>query len=204
MDEKVHVFEKTLSTYQERLMAMPWDRLKSSRFFNVSGKNLSMPFFNDIFHVSEKGILCQEGTLTSFDVSVVIYNYLLMFQDDMEEGKTWVAYRDIKDSGPLSVYFADNVENKIAGAFSKKSTTIINACLAMGGYKPSSNLSYDVVMAFDALPSVRLLLLFNREDEDFPASCKVLFSQGVDQYLDPESLAILAAIFASRLCSVYP
>lgn len=204
MDEKVHVFERTLRTYQERLISMSWDRLKSSRFFNVSGKSLSMPFFHEIFYVSEKGILSQEGIRASFDVSVVIYNYLLMFQDGMKEVKDWVSFRDIKDSGPLSVYFADNVENKIAGAFSKKSTTIMSACLAMGGYKPSIHLSYDVVMAFDALPSVRLLLLFNQEDEDFPASCKVLFSQGVDQYLDPESLAILAAIFASKLCSLYP
>ena len=202
MDEKVHVFKKTLSTYQDRLMAMPWDRLKSSRFFNVSGKSLSIPFFNGIFHVSEKGILSQEGPHASFDVSVVIYNYLLMFQDDMKEVKDWISYRDIKDSGPLSVYFSDNVENKIAGVFAKKGTTIMNACLAMGGYKPSCDLSYDVVMAFDALPSVHLLLLFNHEDEDFPASSKVLFSQGVDQYLDPESLAILAAIFVSKLCKL--
>lgn len=39
-----------------------------------------MPFFNEIFHVSEKGILSQEEPHASFDVSVVIYNYLLMFQ----------------------------------------------------------------------------------------------------------------------------
>jgi hypothetical protein len=202
MDEKAHVFEKTLKTYQERLMAIPWDRLKASRFFNVSGKSLTMPFFNELFHVSEKGIVSQEGSHASFEVSVVIYNYLLMFQDDMEEVQDWVSYRDIKDSGPLSVYFADNVENKIAGAFTEKGSTIMNACLAMGGYKPSCDLSYDVVMAFDALPSLRILLLFNQKDDDFPAICKVLFSQRADHYLDPESLAILAAIFASRLCSL--
>lgn len=199
MVEKVHVFEKTLNSYQEKLMVMDWSRLESSRFFNVTDKSLSLPFFNEVFHVSEEGIFTQKGSIAPFDVSVVIYNYLLMYQGDMEEVKDWVSYRDIKDSGPLSVYFADNVKNKIAGVFAKKDSTIINACLALGGYKPSCDLSYDVVMSFDALPSVRLLLLFNHEDDDFPASCHVLFSQGADQYLDPESLAILAAIFASRI-----
>jgi hypothetical protein len=80
-----------------------------------------MPFFNEIFHVSEKGILSQGGPHASFDVSVVIFNYLL----------------------------------------------------------------------------------FNQEDEDFPASCKVLFSQGVDQYFDPESLAILADYFIFSLKALH-
>lgn len=204
MDEKVHVFEKTLNAYQERLMSMAWDRLESSRFFNIRDKRLSLPFLNEIFHVSEKGIISQQGASAPFDVSVVIYNYLFMFKEDTATEKDWVSYRDIKDSGPLSVYFADNVENKITDAFAEKGATIMNACLAMGGYKPSCDLSYDVVMSFDALPLVRLLLLFNHEDEDFPSSCKVLFSTGVDHHLDPESLAILAVIFASRLCNVLP
>lgn len=204
MEEKVHVFEKTLNAYQGRLMSMDWDRLESSHFFNVTDKSLSLPFLNEVFHVSEKGIFTSKGDIAPFDVSVVIFNYLLMFNEDRADRKDWVSYRDIKGSGPLSVYFSDNVEKKIASAFAEKGPMIMNACLALGGDKPSIELVYDVVMSFNALPSIRLLLLFNHEDEDFPASCKVLFSAGVDHYLDPESLAILASIFASRICSVMP
>lgn len=200
MNQNIPVFEKTLSVYHEKIMAMPWDRFARSGLLEVSGGRLALPWFNEILVVTVKGMVSEHGTPVSFETAVVVYNYLLMFQDGRPKEKGWISFRDIRDSGPLSVYFADNVEKQIAGCFQTMESRIMAACVSLDGYEPEDDLAYDVVLAFDVLPTLSLLLLFNPSDDDFPATCKVLFSRGAETVLDTESLAILAVIFANRLC----
>jgi hypothetical protein len=51
------------------------------------------------------------------------------------------------------------------------------------------------------LPAARigLLLVFNDQDEDFPAQCRALFQRHAEFYLDPESLAMTGAALAKTL-----
>ena len=61
------------------------------------------------------------------------------------------------------------------------------------------DLSYDFAMEFKGLPQIELLLLFNDSDDDFPATCSVLFQRQAEHYLDPESLIMTGMVFAQRL-----
>jgi hypothetical protein len=54
-------------------------------------------------------------------------------------------------------------------------------------------------MEFTALPKIKLLLLFNDSDDEFPASCSVLFQKQAEEYLDPESLIMIGIAFTNRL-----
>ena len=201
MKDRIHVYDETLSAYRKKLMAMGWDRWAKVPGLRVEGKTLFLPFFTETLHVSEKGVLREDGKPASFEICVVVYNYLLRLPEVIKAGGDWVSFRDTKHAGPLTVYFANDVEKKIAGFFGKKDAPIMHACGIMGGRPPDSVPDYDVAMAFDALPGVPLLLLLNQDDDDFPVSCRVLFRAGVEQFLDTESLAILGAVFAARLCS---
>jgi hypothetical protein len=44
-----------------------------------------------------------------------------------------------------------------------------------------------------------VLLLFNDADEDFPASCSVLYERRAERYLDMECLAMLGMMLAEGL-----
>jgi hypothetical protein len=46
---------------------------------------------------------------------------------------------------------------------------------------------------------VPLLLLFNDEDEDFPAQCSLLFQRRAEKFLDMECLAIIGWLLADSL-----
>jgi hypothetical protein len=52
---------------------------------------------------------------------------------------------------------------------------------------------------FEALPRVRIYLIFNDADEDFPADCSLLFEKQAAQYLDMECLAMIGMVIAERL-----
>jgi hypothetical protein len=47
------------------------------------------------------------------------------------------------------------------------------------------------VQCFKALPKVPVLLLFNDEEDMFPAQCSVLFQSDCAGYLDMESIAMV-------------
>jgi hypothetical protein len=52
---------------------------------------------------------------------------------------------------------------------------------------------------FEALPRVRIYLIFNDADEDFPADCSLLFEKQAASYLDMECLAMIGMVLAQRL-----
>jgi hypothetical protein len=52
---------------------------------------------------------------------------------------------------------------------------------------------------FEALPRVRIYLIFNDADEDFPADCSLLFEKQAAKYLDMECLAMIGMVLAERL-----
>jgi hypothetical protein len=201
MKPDIPVFHETLSTYRDRLSAMPMDRLKSSRIVTVTDSGIFVPFFSETLQVTPEGIFSPGKKDVPFEVSVVVYNHLLMYGEDLAREGRWISYRDVRGSGPLSVFFSDNVESRITGSFGKPGSPILSACQSLGGRPVTKDLAYDVAMAFPALPSIPLFLLFNYEEEEFPATCNVLFEDSVERRLDPESLAILAAVFAARLCN---
>jgi hypothetical protein len=54
-------------------------------------------------------------------------------------------------------------------------------------------------MQFDALPKVPLLLLFNDQDDEFPAQCGVLFEKRTEKFIDMECLAMVGMLFFEYL-----
>jgi len=124
-----------------------------------------------------------------------LYRYALFYATIL----FWVAYRDFKDSGPLTSYFPNAVEKPIARQFSGKLRELEKSCKAHGGFPPDIEISYELSMKFNPLPKVPMLLLYNDVDEEFPAHCSLLFEKHADKYLDAESLAILGMILSTYL-----
>lgn len=200
MTDKEDIYAKTRSLYMDRIATLSRDRLRDVYGIDVHGNTLTVPFFGNPLTVDERDIVTAEGRPVPFEIVVVLARYLLMCPETLPVPGDWTAFRDFKDAGPLTVYYRDNVEGEIKNHFSDPANDITQAGMALGGYAPDLALSYDVVMAFDTLPHLSVLLLFNFPDEGFPSSCSLLFQDRADCLLDPESLAILGAVFARKLC----
>ena len=156
-------------------------------------------FFGKRYRVTAETITDESGAQAPYDVCVVLARYVLMCPKRFPSEDAWTAYRDFKDTGPLTVFFADSVEGAISAAFGSRPDSLKRACEALDGGRPAADLSYDLAMQIPALPRVPLLLLFNDADEEFPAQCSVLFEARAERYLDAESLAILGSQLVQRL-----
>lgn len=199
MSEKTSIFEKTYQDYLLRIADLDFSSLKQPLGVTLYGNGVVIPLFGEAYQVSEKGIADPFGRQPSLDICVVLCKYLLLCPSASPQGRDWVSYRDLKDSGPLTVYFLNDVERAIADHFAGRRDTLKAACLRIRGYAPDMDVSYDLTVQFDALPRIPLLLLFNDGDEEFPARCSVLFERRAEVYLDPESLAMAGRLLFVRL-----
>jgi hypothetical protein len=115
----------------------------------------------------------------------------------------WVSFRDLKDSGPLTTYFANDVERAIAAHFAGKLDKLQASCRQIGGYPPKMQAAYDLSVQFDALPRIPVILLFNNTAHDpeisWPATCSLLFERRAESYLDPECLAMTGRLLYAWL-----
>ena len=135
---------------------------------------------------------------------MVLSQFVLLSPDQTSPDPEWVAYSDLKkDSHFTNVnFFHSDTELAIEKSFSGSLAALKNASQKLEAQPQDMEISYDLSVRFEALPHISLLLLFNDGDEEFPAQCKVLYQQQAEQYLDPESLAIIGATLAKRLKSL--
>jgi hypothetical protein len=191
MSEKASIFEETYKNYLAQVGERDLERTAQYLGLALSGKIAEIPFFGKPFRVSSKGVFDPEGQEPSHAVRVALCRYLLLAPKTTPVGEEWVSYKDFRDAAPFVGGFVSNTERALVKYFSGRLERLKEACVALGGRPAELGLSYQLVVRFEALPHLPILLLFNDEDEEFPAQGTLLFQKKAAAYLDMECLAIL-------------
>ncbi len=199
MTAKASVFEKTYKDYLAQVAGIDLRSVEHLLGGQAEKGGIKIPLFGEFYAISENGITDPSGKQPSLDICVILCKYLLLCPAARPREKEWVSYRDLKDSGPLTVYFLNDVERAIANHFVGRLDALKETCKGVGGYPPDMDVSYDLAMQFDALPRVPVMLLFNDADDEFPAKSSVLFERRAESYLDPECLAMVGRLLFSKL-----
>jgi hypothetical protein len=200
MSEQPSVFEKIHQDYLVQIAELDWASLVDRLGVKAVGDTLVIPLFGVPYRVSRQDIFDSHGKRPHHAVNVILFKYLLLAPLSEPWGSDWVTYRCFKDAAPFAGGFFANAEKPINQAFEGRTAELSMACEALGG-RPldQADFSVDLAMRFDALPKVPVLLLFNDQDEEFPAKSSILFEQRAEKYMDMECLAMLAWILADWL-----
>jgi hypothetical protein len=193
------VFKQTYQHYIAEIAKKDLSTVGDKLGVRVRGREIIIDLFGVPYTVSEDAVRDPSGKRPPFEKCIILCKYILMCPENPRHETEWISYRDFRDSGPLTKYFAHDVEQALSNRFSGKREEMKKACMALGGYPPNVELSYDIAVKFDMLPKVPLLLLFNDADNEFPAHCSVLFQKGADEYLDAECLAVAGRLLYSLL-----
>jgi hypothetical protein len=199
MITKSPVFEETLKNYLGQVGQIELKPLESKLGVEIEKDEVIVPFFGKPYRVSAEGVIDSLGKQPPLEISVVLCKYLLLCPKTNPVADQWVSYRDFKDSGPLTSYFLNSVEQPVAKHFSGRLEELKKACKILGGFQPYIKLSYELSLQFNPLPKIPVLLLFNDEDDEFPAHCSMLFERRAEKYLDAECLAILGMLLSVYL-----
>jgi len=117
MNEKSHVFEETYTEYLKQIAVINFEPLADVLRITIEKGKITIPFFEKPYLVADKSITNSSDKQLLFGVCVVLYKYLLLCPDAAPPEDDLVAYRDFKDAGPLTVFFANSVEKPIAEHF---------------------------------------------------------------------------------------
>ncbi|MBS3731449.1 MAG: DUF3786 domain-containing protein [Desulfobacterales bacterium] len=191
MNTEETVFGQTYRYYLSRIRELSLASLAQPLGAKATGEGLKIPFFGNEYTVSSQAMTDPAGRRPPHEICVILSKYILMCPDTLPGKADWVSFRDLKDAGPLTKYFANDVERAIAVYFSGNSAELKKAAISLGGHRPELDVDYDIALQFDALPQVPVLLLYNDADAEFSASCSVLFNSSVDTFLDAECIAML-------------
>ncbi|NOX32474.1 MAG: DUF3786 domain-containing protein [Deltaproteobacteria bacterium] len=193
MEDKESVFDRSYAKYLTELKDLSFKSIAPLIGGNMEGKAIKISLFGTTYSVSFNGIIDPSGNKPGYDICVILIRYILVCPGASPKEDELVSFRDLKDSGPLTSYFSNDVERPIASYFKGNLSGLEKACKSISGYIPDLDVNYDLAMRFDALPKISVILLFNDEDEEFPAKCSVLFERRAEKYLDAECIAMLAA-----------
>lgn len=199
MTTKGTVYERTYQYYIAQFDKIDLQSVEQKLGVHVGKNEVIIPLFGKPHKVSKSGVTDPSGKQPALYICIILFKYLLLYPDVCPKEKEWASFKDLKDSGPLTKYFANEIEWPIATYFSGRVSDMEKASKTLGGYPPDIEATYDLAMQFDALPQVPILMLYNDADNEFPAKCSLLFQRHVEKHLDAECLAMVGSLLFAYL-----
>ncbi|MHB1344664.1 MAG: DUF3786 domain-containing protein [Thermoleophilia bacterium] len=159
-------------------------------------EGLIVGFLDGEYRVTRAGVTAVAGDPPSVWVKILILIYLTRAGGRLVEGE-WIGYRDLPNTVSKAQSFEMSAA-RIAGEFAGRAATMAATVTAMGGRALEPGPA-DEAYRVEVLPRVPMLLLFWREEEEFPARVSLLLDRSVLDYLDQEALVFAAEALAGRL-----
>ncbi len=192
-------FEKIYRDYLERIAARDWSDKVDLLGVRLDGKTVEIDFFNSPFTITPEAIADSSGKKPHHTVNVILSQYLLLCPPAVSRTNELVTYNDFKDAAPHAAGFMNAAERPISRRFTGRPAELEECCRRLGGKPFRTAASYQLTYEIPALPRVPIYLLFNDCDEEFPASCSLLFQKNASQFLDVECISMLGMILAQWL-----
>ena len=194
-----NIFDTTRQEYLRRIGETDLREIAQKIGATYVKNTLIAPLVTRNYMISPKAVTDEQDREAPFPVCVLLSRYILHCPAFPSGNTNWTAFRDFPGTSPLLCYFTGEIEDALAKFFANGLPLLQKCCTDLGGRIAEPAVHYDLGCAFTALPKLRLLLLFNDADEEFPAAATLLFEKMAGDYLDPESLAILARHLYERL-----
>ncbi|WDP90234.1 MAG: DUF3786 domain-containing protein [Desulfobacter sp.] len=173
--------------------------IKDTLGVEVRDESIVVPLLGEEYLVSGKGIADKSGNRPGYMVCVVLAKYLLLCPKAPSVNEEWTTLTDLNSQFTNINVFKSDAERPILQNFTGKINALTGAAKKIGCKPFKMDATYDVSVEVQALPKIKILLLFNDGDEEFPASTSILYQRHAGEYLDPESLIMVGVTFTKRL-----
>lgn len=195
------IFDNHYEKYCRQINELNLPGIKDTLAIELRGADAIIPFFGVNYLVSGSGIVDEGGLQPDYGVCVILAKYLLLSPETPAVNEEWASLKDFHKRSQLTNFnvFASDAERPILTTFTGRLAALSEAAHRLGGKPVDLGTSYDLSIEFNALPRIKILLNFTDSDDEFPASCSLLFQKQAEEYLDPESLIMIGIACAHRL-----
>jgi len=131
---------------------------------------------------------------------ILLLHYLQMATGKAPTGH-WISFTEVPGGELYMRNFQARSVDRLLRAFGEREDQLLAAAKSFGAI--STDLA-EISFSVQALPMVPVALALWRGDDEFPASCNLLFDASVTDYLSVEDIVVLAGIVAGRISKADP
>jgi hypothetical protein len=146
---------------------------------------------------------CGRDALSGTELSPIMQALLLYYfrlSDGTPSADCWIAFSELPDGRFYNQAFQGYSGKVIAREFKNDLEAFRRSASKAGGQEYTQDQALgDAAFVFQVLPYVALLAVYWCGDEDFPASCQILFDASVSHHLSTDGCAILGSTLTHRL-----
>ena len=192
------LFQATMLKRMDRLKELELSLRAAALGLSFSGEAIVIPFFGIHHRVTNDAVFDECGQAATPAVACLILEYLLQRPVIKPPMDAWITFREFPGAGPLMGHFTANTNKLIESHFAGAGDTLESACSGLTG-KVARLSGADHCVELTPLPQFSMRIVFNDQDDDFPAQCTLRFQQSARDYLSMKSVAVAATWLAGRL-----
>lgn len=164
----------------------------------ASGKYFKIYFFDKLLNISYPELVATEDQ-QSYELPVstqALMCYYLLTADGSPFENRWISFAELPNGKFYQKAFQGYSGDEISNYFGNDVNKFININYGLNGNPLTFG---DAGFSYMAFPRVPLAVVYHLGDEDFPATCKILFDASAYHYLPTDAFAILGSMLAHRI-----
>ncbi|MFW9963778.1 MAG: DUF3786 domain-containing protein [Candidatus Sifarchaeia archaeon] len=124
--------------------------------------------------------------------------HLFYYSKAKDKGVTgeWVKFNTLRGSWACRFSFDEEDVSKLISVYNEKKGELFEAIERLGGIRVDFG---DAAFEMSFLPKVKVLLIFEEADEEFPADVRLLYDSNSVLYLPHELLGTISWLLAERI-----
>ena len=165
------------------------------------GSMLSVRVLGREFMLDGSGVISSELHVNNW-IQWLVLTYSSTSDPKAPEGR-WIPFSELKSGATTVGYFSKRFEEPLR-VIADEHTKVFFELLRIFGGKSVGGFDADYAVALLPLPTGPMLVLYWREEEEFPSKLRVMFDPTADSYLGPEIITGMGRGIIEMLQKIIP
>lgn len=191
-------YEKVFSYFQGEFLKLDQEAAAEKLGLFCEEDAIMIPWFGNCWRIDRNtGIITDEnGNIPDVTQRLLIMHHFCFFRMDAVHSDKWVPFRQIREAACFERAYKKSAVAPIVEYFAGKTELFAQAARALGGTPvPYGDAGFRIY----PLPQIGLTYIFYDADEEFEASCNILFESTVTWWIHPESVPTIASAATEKL-----
>ena len=191
-------YEKVFSYFQGEFLKLDQEAAAEKLGLFCEEDAIMIPWFGNCWRIDRNtGIITDEnGNIPDVTQRLLIMHHFCFFRMDAVHSDKWVPFRQIREAACFERAYKKSAVDPIVEYFAGKTELFEQAARALGGTPvPYGDAGFRIY----PLPQIGLTYIFYDADEEFEASCNILFESTVTWWIHPESVPTIASAATEKL-----
>lgn len=191
-------YEKVFSYFQGEFLKLDQEAAAEKLGLFCEEDAIMIPWFGNRWRIDRNtGIITDEnGNIPDVTQRLLIMHHFCFFRMDAVHSDKWVPFRQIREAACFERAYKKSAVDPIVEYFAGKTELFVQAARALGGTPvPYGDAGFRIY----PLPQIGLTYIFYDADEEFEASCNILFESTVTWWIHPESVPTIASAATEKL-----